>query len=90
MVLTGWENGSLVGVSSHESDGIEENAVIVNPTSSASPSYEAIRESEPSRISSADTCACGYDEDPTHESSNRVRYDPRRLTNTCVEFVNEP
>ena len=38
VVLTLWENGNLVGVSSHESDEIAENAVIVNPTSSASPS----------------------------------------------------
>ena len=79
MVLTLWENGSFIGVSSHESDGIVENAMIVNPTSSASPSYEAIRESEPSRISSADTCACGYDEIPTYETSNRVRHDPEHL-----------
>lgn len=60
VVLTLWENGSFVGVSSHESDGIVEKAVIVNPTSSAPPSYEAIREREPSRISSAEACACGY------------------------------
>lgn len=58
VVLTLWENGSLVGVSSHESDEIVENVVIVNPTSSDSPSYEAIKESEPSRISSGDTRAC--------------------------------
>ena len=56
-ILTLWENGNLAGVSSHESDGIAENAVIVNPTSSASPSYEAIKEREPSRISSAETRA---------------------------------
>lgn len=90
MVLTLWENGSLVGVSSHESDGVVENAVIVNPTSSASPSYEAIRESEPSRISSGDTRACRYGENPTYDSSDRIPYDPRALTNTCVELVNEP
>ena len=90
MALTLSGNGSLVGVSSHESDEIVENAVIVNPTSSASPSYEATRESEPSRISSVDTCACGYDENPTYESANRVQYDPRAHTNTCVELVNEP
>ena len=72
MTLTLWENGNLVGVSSHESDGIVENAVIVNPTSSPSPSYEAIRESEASRISSADTCTYGYGENPTPESSNRI------------------
>lgn len=64
MVLTLWENGSLVAVSSHESDGIVENMVVVNPTSSASPSYETIKESEPSRISSVDTCACRYDDNP--------------------------
>ena len=61
VILTLWENGSLVGVSSHESDEIVENMVSVNPTSSAFPSYEAIKESEPSRISSADARALGYD-----------------------------
>lgn len=72
VVLTLWENGSFAGVSSHESDEIVENAVTVNPTSSASPSYEAIKESEPSRISCADTCAYRYDENPTYESSNHI------------------
>lgn len=62
MILTLWENGSLVGVSSHESDEIVENVVIVNPTSSAFPSYEAIKESDPSRISSADARALGCNE----------------------------
>ena len=65
MVLTLWENGSLVGVSSHEGDETVENTVIVNPTSSASPSYEAIKDSELSRISSVETRAWGYDENLT-------------------------
>ena len=89
MVLTLWENGSLTGVSSHESDGSVENAVIVNPTSSASPSYEAIKESEPSRISSADTRACKCGENPAYDSSKPVLH-PGVLTSTWVELVKEP
>jgi hypothetical protein len=68
VTLTLWENGSFVGVSSHESDETVENTVIVNPTSSASPSYEAIKDSEPSRISSEETRALRYDENPAHET----------------------
>ena len=90
MVLTLWENGSLVGVSSHASDGIVENVVIVNPTSPASPSYDAIKESEPSRISSADTRACKRNDNLIYRSSNHIWHNVRVLTNTCIELVNEP
>ena len=90
MVLTLWENGSLVGVSSHASDGTVENVVIVNPASPASPSYEAIKESEPFRISSADTRACKRNDNIANRSASHTWRDPQALTNTCVELVNEP
>lgn len=77
MTLTLWENGNLAVVSSHESDEIVENAVTVNPTSSVSPSYEAIIESEPSRISSADARAWGYDENSANESRTASDKPPR-------------
>ena len=90
MVLTLWENGSLVGVSSHASDGTVENVVIVNPASPASPSYEAIKESEPFRISSTGTRACKRNGSPVNRSTDHTWHDPQMLTNTCIELVNEP
>lgn len=74
VILTLWEKGSLVGVSSHESDETVENTVIVNPTSSASPSYEAIRDSEPSWISSVETRAWRYDENPVRGTAGYIRH----------------
>lgn len=77
MVLTLWENGNLVGVSSHESDETVENTVIVKPTCSASPSYEAIKDSEPSWISSAEARAWRHDENLAQEAPDYIRSNPR-------------